>query len=222
MKPNITFSSILLTIAFLYAGCSSTTSPGTTTVVVPKQGSIFIAYHSSKDSTGNIVSPDTERQTVANTGLTIYGKMNVVESIQSQDGVALDTVYFHYETNGDVSVYAAYIGWLTAPFSSQTTTVHAVDTTIQGTHLVGSITLKGTGSGIISTISIKDKSFSTEKVSVTESLDAGGYSTVTSTAISFAPALGWIVLEDDAATRDPFSGALGTSSHIQVIDYTLY
>ena len=221
MKQRIALSCCLLMMFFLYAGCSSTTSPGTTTVVVPKQGSIFIAYHSAKDSTGNIISSDTEKQTVTMTGLTIYGKTNVIALVQNQNGGTADTTYYHYEDNGDLSAASSSSSlWITAPFGSQSTLVKRSDTTVQGTHYVTNITAKGAGAG---SVSIKGNTFSTQKVSfiVTDSVQSTGH-VLSSGILNFAPALGFIVIEDDAATRDSFSGALGLASHTQVVDYTLY
>ncbi len=194
---------------------------------IPNAGSYFITANLQYDSTGALVSSDTSVETFFRTGLSIYGKTDVVEAIDSSDGSVTDTTYYHYESDGDVSVYGqniiGSIGWTTYPFGSQQAQTINGDTTIQGISETYALTISGAGSG---NTTIAGKSFSTEKINLSGKIIAS-FLGVSDTAsgnfgtISFAPSLGEVVDETIPAQRDAVTRALGTSSHDFVISYFL-
>ncbi len=220
-------------------GChSTTTSPndGGSTIVRHGAGSYFIMERVTRDSTGAIVSTSTTKEMFVATGLTIYGKSDVIALLDSSmSGWSVDTSYIRYESNGDVSSYVrpgslpingGTSPWITIPFGSQqSVTWLRYDTVSQFSAAHERATFAGAGSG---SVTIKGQTFSTENVvsSITLTDTTFGptnnvFNSSSSSTIFFAPALGDIAAEDQPATRDPMSGQMGTSSHGQVVDYHL-
>jgi hypothetical protein len=230
---------LFLFAVVVMAGCKSTstsTNGSTTTIVTPGAGSYFTMVDITTDSTGAVVSSDTTVETFVATGLTYGGKTNVIELIDSQDGIPTDTGYLHYESDGDVSTYVpsseeffgSVSGWWTIPFSSQQKVTIKGDTASNGTSESLSIIFQGAGSG---SITIMGQSVYEEKVSsilddtVMETL-AGRtiYSDTTTENLgtsSFAPSLGEEVESSTPGTRDPITGVMGNSDHHFVINYVL-
>jgi hypothetical protein len=233
MKKQNSYTLIAAAILMSFAACKSTsTSPngGTTTITIPGTGSFFVTVSEDRDSTGMLMSSDTSTDVFQQTGLAIYGKTNVVQVVTMKDGIAMDTGYIHYESNGDVSSYAGsngavfpgQSGWMMFPFASQGTVSSTFDTTVSGFLLHGVITLKGAGSG---SVTIHGKPFSTEKVNmtVTTSTNFGGQTisqTITAT-MQFAPELGDVVRTDQPSTRNPVNGAMEDANVQFVVDYLL-
>ena len=227
---NLLFHVSMLAVIILVSGCSNSSSPGSsvTTIVIPAKGSWFITVSTGKDSTGQVIYSDTLTETIIATGLTVDNKTDVLEFTSQSHGLGPDTSYGHYESNGDVSrrpihgglhSYIAPTGWFVLPVGSQSST--SFDTTEGATD--NTSTLAGAGSG---SFTIKGKTFSTEKASLITVLKyparPGVKDTVIFDIISFAPGIPWTTTEDDQATRDPYSGALGTSVHKELVDYNLY
>ena len=127
-----------LVVTFFVSGCSDKvgppTGPGSTSVTVPKTGSVFIYKAWELDSNGvqvpGTVIFDTER--VLATGLQYEGKSNVSEMISQGK-----PVYISYESNGDISIFyqggssaGSRSGWQTMPVASKSpTTMTEFDTT---------------------------------------------------------------------------------------------
>ncbi len=226
---KITYFSLFLVGIIAFAGCkSSSTSPnGSTAIVIPNAGSYFVSVNLQYDSTGALVESDTSVETFLQTGLSIHGKTNVVEVVDSSDGSVTDTTYYHYESNGDVSAYENNFGgsleWATYPFGSQQSQQLSGDTTEQGISESYAFTISGAGAG---SISIAGKEFTTEKITVNGKIIAtifGIPDTLSGNlgTEAFAPSLGEIVDETTPAERDLFTQALGTSSHEFLISYVL-
>jgi len=214
------------------AGCkSSSTSPnGSTTLVMPNAGSYYVTVDIETDSTGTLVSSDTTTTTVAQTGLPIYGKTNVLELVEDTSGVPEDTVYIHYESNGDVSyhstpnpeLFGELAGWEIFPFASQQQQTLTADTTEDGETANFTETFLGAGSG---TITINGQQFSEQNITGSLKIIETGIlynDTSTSTGTeSFAPSLGYLVESRNPGTRDPSTGMMGNSDHSYVIRYLL-
>jgi hypothetical protein len=221
---------VILLAGVLIAGCkSSSTSPNGSggSTVIPNAGSYFIIANLQFDSTGAIISSDTTVETFFATGLTIYGKTNVAELIDSSNGQVTDTAYINYESDGDVSAFGNNIAgssdWWLYPFASQQSQTINGDTSYSGVAEKYTFTFSGGGSG---NASILGKDFSTEKVNLNGKIIAsflGVTDTVSGSfgTISFAPSLGEVVDETTPAMRDPITHAQGTSSHDFVIRYVL-
>ncbi len=233
----ISYFSLFLVAIIAFAGCkSSSTSPGSSeTVVVPNPGSYFVTVDVSIDSTGAIVSTDTSVETFFQTGLSIFGKTNVIELIDSADGSVTDTGYIHYESDGDVSSYAASNvgglslsnGWITFPFASQQPTTFGIDTSFQGQSLQFTEKYTGAGQG---SITIEGKQFSEQNINSSGSSIlsynlAGKIISDTSTfgngTVSFAPSLGEVVEQRTPGAREPITKMMGNSDHSFVIRYVL-
>jgi len=89
------------------------------------KGSTFTYNAVSTDSTGAEIESAVVATIIDSTDLTYQGKSDVVKVL---DGA--DTTYFHYEANGDISIYNAGVtvdvsgkpngaGWITLPFKSE-------------------------------------------------------------------------------------------------------
>jgi hypothetical protein len=226
---KISYFSLFVAGAIAFAGCkSSSTSPnGSTAVVIPNAGSYFVIVNLHLDSTGAIVESDTTVETFVATGLYFAGKTNVVEVTDSSNGYVTNTGYYHYESDGDVSVFGNYITgaptWTTYPFGSQQPQPINGDTTANGVSESYALTISGAGSG---SSSIAGKGFSTEKITVDGKIivsESGITDTVTGNfgTEAFAPSLGELVDETTPAIRNPISHALGTSFHEFLISYML-
>jgi hypothetical protein len=137
--------------------------------------------------------------TLTDTNATVGAKSNVFEFTST-----VDTLYFHYESNGDVSNYATFsvasisagTEWVLLPAASQqAVAVTPLNTfvTFDTIHLTGAATGSGSGTDVVATHSL-----STEKTTLT--VDAYSpvfmlhtYGTVNT---SFAPSLGFITRND--------------------------
>jgi hypothetical protein len=220
---------LFLLAVVVMAGCKSTsTSPsGSTTVVIPNAGSYFTLVNVQFDSTGEMVESDTIVETFLQTGLSIYGKTNVVEVIDSSNTYVTAGAYYHYESDGDVSVYGNIItgspGWMLYPFGSQQPQQTSGDTIENGISESYALTISGAGSG---STSIAGTGFSTEKITVNGNIivsRSGILDTISGNfgTEAFAPSLGELVDETTPAERNYLTQKLGTSSHEYVIGYVL-
>ncbi len=228
------FNLLLLSVAgLLIGGCKTSTSPSNSSITTPGAGSYFVNVSQSKDTMGMITSSDTSTDNVVQTGLAFSGKTNVMEVITTNSDGSHDTNYFHYESNGDVSVYAASSstgfgtlptnnGWITIPFASQGTTTSSSDTTIDGYPFHVNFTVAGAGSG---SVTIKGKSFSTENAKMTIAMSGSVFGQAinmsTATTLQFAPSLGYVVATNTPGTRNPITGTMQPSNQSMTIDYSL-
>ncbi|HEY3874528.1 MAG TPA: hypothetical protein VGM92_03555 [Candidatus Kapabacteria bacterium] len=230
--------SIAFVAAIFVSGCkSNSTSPngGGTAITPPNAGSYFIAVNTETDSTGAVISLDTEKNMVILSNAAFYGKTGVTVFVDSdyQNGLSPDTTYLKYESTGDVEEYAGSsgnssfnaTGWITLPFGSQSSaTLVNTDTTL-GFGVHGRITegVSGAGTG---NVTVEGESFYVNKVNLQVSIiDTASAPTFVissisfTTTASFAPALGYIVETDQPAYRT--DGELNPSIHGQMISYHL-
>ena len=214
------FFTCVVTVAF-FSGCSSNTNPSTGTLG-PKAGSYFTTQYKSLDSNGVLVSSYTLSDTIAQSGLSIMGKTNVV-AVRS--GVP-DLAYWNYEVNGDFSVLsddAGYSAWYSYPFGSQGTIQLPVETPGNGIR----ITKTATGAGADSVV-INGESFYTKKITITTAFsDTDAFSNqvltqITVDTVRFAPALGWIVSEHTLGTYNPILNYTSNTQVNTLVDYKLY
>jgi hypothetical protein len=237
LKKNINSGIFVMLIAssfsIVFASCSSTTTPSSnnnnstgSNIVHPKIGSTFTDSAYTRDtnlspvpSSGTIIT-----YTLTDTNFSIGGKANVFEFTST-----VDTIYLHYESNGDFSNYATFgisslvVGqeWVTLPSQSQgtipitpLTAVLTVDT-IQAT---GSAKGTGTQTDVINTHSVN---------AYNTSLNISAYSpqlmTTTTGFVntSFAPSLGFLT-HYDLSTHGVFYGFnLSGGLHRFLINYNL-
>ena len=228
---------ILFVASFaVVAGCRTSTSPGNSTgmpITQPGQGSYFVLASTYSDSNGVAFASDTTVETFVKTGLTIAGKTNVNELVDSSSYRTSAAGYIHYESNGDVSAYypgdtvrGIFGSWIVYPFGTQGTNTYTIDTSLYGTSVHIQMTLAGAGSG---TSKVKGQPVSTEKVSarffdVISRTNAGKTfrDTLDETSmLSLAPSLGDVVEQSTPGSRDSFTGKMGESSHEIVVDYLL-
>jgi hypothetical protein len=226
---TISYFSLFLAGILAFAGCkSSSTSPnGSGGIVIPNAGSYFTLVDLQFDSTGALVGSDTIIETFLQTGLSIYGKTNVAEVMDSSKGFQTGIGYYNYESDGDVSAYGNSITgspeWMVYPFGSQQPQQTNGDTTtLEGSESYA-LTINGAGSG---TTTIAGTGFSTEKVTVNGNIiitKSGVTDTVSGNfgTETLAPSLGEIVDVTIPAERDPNTHILGTSQHEFVIGYML-
>ena len=214
---KISYSSVFLAGIIAFAGChSNSTSPSSDgNILEPGLGSSFTLMEQS----------DTIVDVFDAVGIPIYGKSSTSEVIESEDGIPQDTLYFNYESNGDVSVYpygeAAYPGinnWIVLPFGSQQPTSVSGSANENGGIVQTIVNFTGAGQG---NGSVLGKSYTTQKVTgivqTIQTITQGGQSvsdtTTTTLTYSFAPQLGYFL--------DVTSSALGYSGHDFLINYTL-
>jgi hypothetical protein len=236
LKKNMTgkilgvLSAIFLTLSII--SCNNSSSPGTNNVnstsniVHPKVGSTFTDSAYTRDTNLNVVaSSGTEIvYTLTDTNFSIGGKMNVFEFTST-----VDTIYLHYESNGDFSNYATFgisslvVGkeWVTLPTQSQGTipiTPFSAVLTVDTIQVTGSA--KGAGSG---TDMIAGQSVSASKTTL--SVDAYAPQlmahTTGSVNTSFAPSLGFLTHFDLSTTGIFYGFNLSGGFHRFLVRYTL-
>ena len=234
-----TFRFIILAAFVAAAGCkSSSTSPNGSgmSIATPNVGSYFISDNTMIDSTGAITSEDTDIATVLRTNLSIYGMTGVIVILDSdyQQGIAPDTTYLKFESNGDVELFQGANSnspqpdsWLRIPFGSQATVPwFTIDTSFQpGQRSSIVATLSGAGTG---SFSIKGQTIATEKVQVntiekdtTINPFPSVYSYNLTISESFAPSIGYIVMTNQPGIREYAGAPIDQTSHTQLIAYHL-
>jgi hypothetical protein len=211
--------SLFVASAFLGSCKSSSTGPGSSNIKTPGVGSFFITEEQTLDSNGTVISSYFDTATVAQAGLTVMGKTNVVAM---NLGVP-DLQYYNYEPNGDLSYLTDDAGpeeWGTIPFGSQGMTQLPAQSG-SGFHETKTAVGAGTGSVIVN-----GQSFSTEKVIVTsvftDTLFNETSQDTTIDTAQFAPAIGWIVSEETPGTRDHILGVMSSTRRSVLVDYKLY
>ncbi|MFI5263419.1 MAG: hypothetical protein ACHQM6_02780, partial [Candidatus Kapaibacterium sp.] len=165
---------IAISLTIFIASCSSSSSPNSnnstgSNIVHPKLGSIFTDSAYTRDTSFNVVpqSGMVIVYTLTDTNFSIAGKTNVFEFASN-----FDTIFLHYESNGDVSNYSTFgIGalvvgkeWVTLPTQSQgTIPITPIDTffLIDTVQITGSA--KGTGT---ETETIGTHSVSASKITI--------------------------------------------------------
>ncbi len=228
------YLAFVLVSVMLLASCSKDSTPtGTNTVtfVQPKTGSVFVYESYSTDTTTILPiesTRDTARQTFLQTAMSYMGKTNV-SKISNISTFFMDTTYFNYESNNDVSAFIADTAsgrWITFPYSSKTPLSF---TAFEGTFdIFGVMTVvKSVASFTYSsdaTLTVKGSSIAVLKFKqdVVTTSTAGGVST-TDTQTGFvyvAPSLGYVVKTE----QFPYITSSGNKASGQVqnlIDYTL-
>ncbi len=216
-----------------FTGCKDNPSnPGTgnNDLVKPKVGSTYTFATYDTDSTGAKVpgSDSTLVYTVASTTLTLDGKNDCMMLVPSNPNE--DTVYVHYESNGDVSQYFGVPDsplegkiWITLPFTSKT----QISSTLMDTSYVDSSGLttqvklqsSQVGSGS-ENVTVGAGTFSAQKVKWTlaSTLTIGPFP-VSLTAQSdmwFAPKIGFIV-KLEGKTTGGFAGFGGNGGNVQTL-----
>jgi hypothetical protein len=199
------FSVIIFCTAFVAAGCSNSSSPTTinssnqSASVKPKIGSTFTDSISPKDTFLVNQPGSSETYTLTDTNATIGEKLGVYVFI-STDG--FDTLYEHFETNGDVAIYIDFAAggfdvgkeWITLPFASQDSSsiqtlkaVVAIDTvTVSGY-------VKGTGTHTQSVAG----TYRYEESATTSTQAVSALGTIPYTlTITYAPSLGLVIYDD--------------------------
>ncbi len=151
----------ILLLAVVLISCGDDSDPVNTqtdTFIQPKEGSFFNydEYNIDTIKSERIpTSTDTSTETFVKTGMTYMGKTNV-SMIVTSNKYGLDTSYFNYESNNDVSYNATFgdepAKWYTVPLFSKTTTTKVVwDTTNpnpqqgEATHSSGNVTISYIG-----------------------------------------------------------------------------
>jgi hypothetical protein len=194
---------------FVINGCSSSSSPSNNSnlsaSVKPKMGSMFTDSVSTKDTTFANQPGNSTTYTLVDTNATVAGKSGVYAFVSSTVNLAgkLDTIYQHYESNGDLSLYTNFeaagysIGqeWVTFPFASQTTS----NTTPLSTVIVGdTVTVTGTVQGAGSETEIVDgKSLFVEKATQKSQAASPQIGTIPATLnVTYAPSIGLITYYD--------------------------
>jgi len=221
-------------ISLILAACSSnTTTPTTVTVVQPKTGSTFTQEEFRTDTTTGAPIPSTRETftyTLSRTGISFFGKSNVSE-LTNVEPTDTSTIYFNYESNGDVSMFVHTSEtdgeWLLLPISSKTTsTVTVMDTTIDvfGLQMKMKSTMTTSYAGT-ENFTVKGQAVSTMKIKnvILSSVSfAGGNTESTSEAsFYFAPSLGYFTKMETPVFIDPNTGEKAEGSVSILIDYNL-
>lgn len=190
----------------------------------PKVGSTFTDSTYTKDTLYHNVpsSGATLTYTLVDTMATKAGQANVYEFISS-----IDTVWQHYEANGDLSVYAPFAAagytvgseWVTFPVSSQSS---SNITTLKG-FVLDSVTITGTmqgqGSG---TQTVNGTALAVQKAQMNVSATSALAGTIPGTVtISFAPSIGLVTHQVITTTGTLFGTNINGGSEKTMIAYTL-
>jgi hypothetical protein len=228
---------IAASFAVLIASCSSSTSPKVKKTPVndtsilsagahPQLGTSFTDSIYTKDSSLNIIAGSGAIlvYTLVDTNFSIGGKSNVYEFTST-----VDTIYQHYETNGDISVYIHFgfgnvsIGseWVTFPTQTQVKITLAsfsspvLTDTIQ---ITGSTKYQGIGTLMFGKLSIPAARALMSADAYAVKLKTHSTDAVT---IFFASELGFLT-GYDVSTSGNFGGAnIGGGVHRTIIDYDL-
>ncbi len=203
------FGCVLLLAAI---GCSNSSTPSSNNnnnsaaITKPKQGSTFVDSVCYKDTSLNIIGPgQLIVYRVSDTNATFNGKSNVyviVSTTLDTHTHTYDTIYQHYESNGDLSVYVPFsaggfaVGseWITFPFASQgNSNIPTLQTVVIDTvTLAGSVTGSGSGSQ-----TINGTSTPIEKATMNATATSGLLGSLPATVIvSFAPSIGLVTYQD--------------------------
>ncbi len=205
---NSKVARILLSVVIVSQwGCDSDSVTEPTTTVKtspPKAGSTFTFNQVRLDSLGRKISGSdvTHTDSVAETGISIYGKSNVMMTVVGSFGIKK---YYNFESNGDISEYVDYSDtpplrsfWVTYPIQSiGAKTYTLIDTTVTVSGISSRITSKAIVSYEGSSrLPIYDSSLTMIKIKTV------GVNTVTSSVQNrtdsliayyyFAPSIGYI------------------------------
>jgi hypothetical protein len=194
-------------LLLLCIGCSdsdTTTGPGNNpnlgVGVAPKAGSWFRFTSIDLDSNGVPIvgSNGWEIDSIIQSGLTVFGKSNVVMIRSSTiGGGAGSEAYFCYESNGDVSMLipeATDTTWKTVPFGSKIPRITHLDSVIFGEPYSKDDTLLYLGTETL-TVRAVPLTASKVKMSVYEkaSLFGSPFDTYTNTILSFSSSIGYFI-----------------------------
>ncbi len=236
IMKSATGSKSLFTLPFLLmlivacSSCSSSTStpPGNnnTGATRPKVGSTFTDSSYTKDnSLSNVAaSGTTVTYTLVDTNATKSTMMGGVYEFTSP----MDTIWQHYETNGDLSVYAPfaaggyYVGseWITFPVSSQSSSNIP---TLKG-YVLDSVTVNGTmaGEGSGTQQIGMQSSLSVQKAQMNISAVSALAGTVPGTvSVSYAPSIGFVTHETITTTGMVLGTNISGGSDKFLISYNL-
>jgi hypothetical protein len=224
---------IATSLTMFISSCSSSSSPASnntnnsnSSIVHPKLGSTFTDSSYTRDTSLNPI-PKTGTvivYTLTDTNFSIGGKTNVFEYTSTSD-----TVYLHYESNGDFSNYATFgistlmVGqeWVTLPSQSQgTIPLTSFSSVLVADTIQVSGSAKGTGSEVdnIGTQAVNASNTSLSVQAYAPQLLA---TTTGFVNTSFAPSLGFLT-HYDVSTHGVFYGFnLSGGIHRFLISYNL-
>lgn len=200
-------------------GCDSDSAENSSalpTTLPPMTGSVYIYGRVDLDPLGRIISgsESTYSDSVAETDMTLYGKMNVMRIVSSTSGDR----YFNFEANGDISEYQDFAPfnpvWVTYPIQSKASqSIIIADTTIliagQSTYFSSKINLTYEG---ISSMPIYDSSLVLAKTKVQAIINVvspiQNQNDTINAYFYFSPSIGYIAkTEEDAITGSVQSNA---------------
>jgi hypothetical protein len=200
-----------------------------------KVGSSYTFAGYDKDSNG-VKKSGTDRTTVAyitDNGLFYAGQSNVREVVEISD-----TTYFHYESNGDVSIFFKGLeidtithdrkgaGWMRLPFGSLLAgvTLYTLPDTVLTRSIAGVPVNVHFGMNVsvdyvgAENILVGTETLSTQKVKLTiqVTLKTASATQVTTATdyYSYAPTIGYLAKEEKAQTVTPKSGKDGGSTKV--------
>jgi hypothetical protein len=224
-------SSLMFLVLLAAAGCSSSTTPPSNNntnaaFTKPKMGSTFTDSMYTKDT--NLVdvqaSGTTNTYTVIDTNHTVGAVTNVWVFASPTD-----TLFTHYESNGDLSTYASFgagsfiVGseWVTLPFATQS---NGTITTFKG-FVLDTVTISGTTKGAgFETVVVGSQSLAIKKATITvdaaSASAAGGHIPGTVNA-SYAPSIGYVTRQEQTTTGSAAGFPLTGGSTRFLISYTL-
>jgi hypothetical protein len=216
----------IVSTALLLADCSDTAGPNAGGVFVPGVGSSYMLASYDVDRSGAKIagSDDTSSITVAATGVTRFGRNDVV-LLTTDWG---DTTEAIYESNGDLSITSQHaIGgngvifttpliWTALPFGSKKgeTTVMSYDSSATVAGVLHRLTLTETVAYVGSEeVQVGSQKLSAQKVvqrvNWVHSEGASSDSVVYIDTLSFAPSIGFFAAEGGSRTSSqspPFAG----------------
>jgi hypothetical protein len=179
-----------LTILFHVSGTSKLIT------MPPKPGSTFTYVHVFYDSLNRRVEGNIHVDTVMATGLSLYGKKNIM-SVHSRIRSSGNTpAYYNFEPNGDISLYFENIRlWLTYPIQSHSHRTYIfIDTISDNEHTVSKANISYEG---ISTMSLGDTSLAVTKIKwfglFTFTNSVMNYTDTIIAYYYFAPSIGYLV-----------------------------
>lgn len=239
LRPALIVAAIIGATAAL-GGCKDTpTTPNGGAVTKPKAGSTYSFATYDTDSLGAKVpgSDSTRSFTCIAAGVNYAGKSDVYEFAPTTGGDEQDTVYMHYESNGDVSQHLSFsngvlaaAGWITIPFASKTaTTTTLLDSNVIDpdsgieSHVVMKITTSGSGS---ESITVPAGTFTALKgtLTLTATVTAQGLTLLSmqnTGNIYFVPSIGYAAKTAGSANVDAFGTRTISGSVESLTSYTV-
>lgn len=197
-----------------------------------KAGSTFTFDEYLTDSTNAIISGsrDTMTSTIIETNGYMGGK-SVVFFVEEKHRGSIDTAYYAYETNGNLSVYVnpsdpSFLIWEIVPTGTEATIIRPSSYSFIG--IDTSDTHDSTITSLVSAenITIKGQAVSAKKMLLrfrhvmalnrVKQLDL----TIDNT-LSYAPSLGYIVKNVSPSRRNPFGSGWINGKFQTLIDYNL-